>query len=184
MAAEAVDESDADSLRAPPVGDAHAKAGPGLFHMPAVFKQIPAISIPVQWFNNKGINLPSVTLPSFDASGALAHLFSFWQPRADAQCGGPAGENGGDERVTRANTVNETETRVARDSGDSQDKISASTPPTRLPVCGDPAAAENREKSEQQLPRSPCGGGGAPGLHGQLMGIRSLLPELKTPQLS
>ena len=184
MAAEAVDESDAASLRAPPVGDAHAKAGPGLFHMPAVFKQIPALSIPVPRFDAKGLNLPTVTLPSLDASGALAHSFSFWQPRADAQCGGPAGENGGDERVTRANTVNGAETRVARDSGGGEDEISAATPPTRLPVCGDPAAAENREKSEQPLPRSPCGGGGAPGLHGQLMGIRSLLPELKAPQLS
>jgi hypothetical protein len=77
MAAEAVDESDADSLRAPSVGDAHAKAGPGLFHMPAVFKQIPELSIQVHQFNDKGINLPTVTLPSLDTSGALAHSFSF-----------------------------------------------------------------------------------------------------------
>ena len=171
MAAEAADESDAASPRAPPTGDAHAKAGPGLFNMNAF--RVPRLA--------KGLNLPPVTLPSLDTSGALAHSFRFWQPRADAQCGGP--EVGGDERLIRANTVNEAETRVARDSGDGADEIRAATPPTRLPVCGNPAAAENREESEPPLP-SPGGGGGAPGLHGQLMGIRSLLPELKVPQLS
>jgi hypothetical protein len=67
----------AASPRAPP---AQAKAG--LFHVPVVFKQIvPALSIPV--LDAKGLTLPTVTLPSLDASGALAHSFSFWQPRGD-----------------------------------------------------------------------------------------------------
>ncbi len=152
----------AASPRAPP---AQAKAG--LFHVPVVFKQIvPALSIPV--LDAKGLTLPTVTLPSLDASGALAHSFSFWQPRADG-----------------ANAVNEAETRVA--SGDCANKINQATPPTFLPA-GDAAAAENREKSQDswaplcEVPRSPVGG--APGLHDQLLGIRSLLPELKVPQLS